>query len=303
VGIVGTKNNHQRKPDSGSRQIEEDISKGSAQPLIALKRKIEAEGAGNVPHFKFYSEGLVIPPEISAKQLQRLHNIQVPAKVDKVLRRLERLNSTWAIKQEKLTAEERKVWMPNNEMRLWQIPRRTGLFLHWMASQTKAREILELGTSAGYSGIWQAMGAKPNDGIVHTADMSMLKIGMASKNIEAAGIENLVQLRGTIVEVLQSWHKPIDMIFLDADKQNYASYLKMALPKLKVGGYVIADNAIDFMEHMEGLISILRDGAKQQGKLYSYVLHLDNGIYIIRKGEPIDNGIVTSFFNARTELF
>ncbi|MDE1827909.1 MAG: class I SAM-dependent methyltransferase [Candidatus Micrarchaeota archaeon] len=283
-------------------ETKEDFTEG-AKALISLKRKIAKDGAHSVAHFKFYPEGLVVPPNVSAKNLQLIHNINVPEKVDKVLRRLEKLNSTWAIKQEKLTAEERKVWMPNNEMRLWQIPRRTGLFLYHMAKQTKAREILELGTSAGYSGIWQAMGVKENDGIVHTADMSMLKIGMASKNIEAAGIDNIVQLRGTISEVLDSWHRPIDMVFLDADKQNYAEYLRRVLPKLKVGGYVIADNAIDFIEHMSSLIEVLRDGGKHESKLYSYILHLDNGIYMIRKGEPIDNGLVTSFFNASTNSF
>ncbi|HVA82624.1 MAG TPA: class I SAM-dependent methyltransferase [Candidatus Aquilonibacter sp.] len=267
--------------------------------LIRLKNKIESDGANKVPHFKHFPGGLVIPPNISAKKLQEMHQIEIPEQANAVFKELERLNSSWAIKEKDLNAQERKVWMPNKEMRLWQIPRRTGLFLYWIANQTKSKEILELGTSAGYSGMWQALGAKPNGGVVYTADMSMLKIGMASKNFKAAGVDNIVQLRGTIAEVLSTWHRPVDLIFLDADKQNYANYLQMALPKLKVGGYVVADNAVDFMELMTGLIDALRDGNVGGQKLYSYVLGLDNGIYLIRKGEPIDNQMVTSFFNAK----
>ncbi|MDE1845929.1 MAG: class I SAM-dependent methyltransferase [Candidatus Micrarchaeota archaeon] len=276
---------------------------GDVPELIKLKNKIEREGLGKVPHFKHFPGGLVIPPEISARRLQEIHKIEVPGQADAVLKRLERLNSSWAIKEKDLSYDERKVWMPNKEMRLWQIPRRTGLFLYWITNQTKSTEILELGTSAGYSAMWQALGAKPNNGVVYTADMSMLKIGMASKNFRAAGVDNIVQLHGTIAEVLSSWHRPVDLIFLDADKKNYASYLEMALPKLKVGGYVVADNAVDFMELMSSLIGALRDGAINGFKLHSYVLGLDNGIYIIRKGEPIDNKMITSFFNAQMDSF
>ncbi|MGI0141148.1 MAG: O-methyltransferase [Candidatus Micrarchaeales archaeon] len=282
------------------RQRDKAVVKRSVFELV---RKMQGPDKSEEPHWKIYPEGLVIPPQVSVDELTKLHSVQLPANTEHVLSRLEALSDSWAIKQENLIADDQKIWLPDGVMRLWQIPRRTGIFLNWLVKETQSRNILELGTSGGYSGIWLAMGAKQNGGTLYTVDLSPTKIEMAHKNFEEAGVNNIVQIKGEIRQILRGWDEQIDFVFLDADKVNYSNYLRMILPKLKVGGWVVADNAVDYIQLMEGFVELLRNREHAGSNLYSYILDLDKGLYLIRKDEPIDNRLIASFFNSSTDFF
>ncbi|RLI64370.1 MAG: O-methyltransferase, partial [Candidatus Gerdarchaeota archaeon] len=92
---------------------------------------------------------------------------------------------------EELDAEERKKGIPI-ELRMRNITPDVGLFLNILIKATKAKNILEIGTSNGYSTIWLGLAAKENNGQVVTLEVDPRKINMARANLERAGLSDVV---------------------------------------------------------------------------------------------------------------
>jgi len=123
-----------------------------------------------------------------------------------------------------------------------------GKFLHIMAKLCGAKKILELGTLGGYSTIWFGR-ALPAGGKLITLEYSPHHASVAKKNIERAGLGDVVEIRvGKALETLpvlqEEGQGPFDMIFIDADKQPYAEYFEWALKLSRPGTLIIADNVI-----------------------------------------------------------
>lgn len=123
-----------------------------------------------------------------------------------------------------------------------------GKFLQILALLCNAKNILELGTLAGYSTIWMAR-ALPKDGKLITLEYDPKHAAVAQKNIERAGVANQVQIKtGKALDILPQLHGegagPFDMIFIDADKPPYADYFQWALKLSRPGTLIVADNVI-----------------------------------------------------------
>ncbi|HVX52797.1 MAG TPA: O-methyltransferase [Chitinophagaceae bacterium] len=123
-----------------------------------------------------------------------------------------------------------------------------GKFLHIMAKLCHAKKILELGTLGGYSTIWLGR-ALPAGGKLITLEYSQHHANVAQKNIDRAGLTNVVEIRvGKALDMLPVVEAegtgPFDFIFIDADKQPYAEYFEWALKLSRPGTLIIADNVI-----------------------------------------------------------
>jgi caffeoyl-CoA O-methyltransferase len=123
-----------------------------------------------------------------------------------------------------------------------------GKFLQIMAILCNAKNILELGTLAGYSTIWMAR-ALPKEGQLITLEADPKHAAVAQKNIERAGLASQVDIRvGKALDILPQLYEekagPFDMIFIDADKPPYAEYFQWALRLSRPGTLIIADNVI-----------------------------------------------------------
>jgi caffeoyl-CoA O-methyltransferase len=123
-----------------------------------------------------------------------------------------------------------------------------GKFLQVLALLCKAKNILELGTLAGYSTIWMAR-ALPKDGKLITLEFDPKHAAVAQKNIERAGVAGQVQIKtGKALDILPQLHAegagPFDMIFIDADKPPYADYFEWALKLSRAGTLIVVDNVI-----------------------------------------------------------
>lgn len=119
-----------------------------------------------------------------------------------------------------------------------------GKIIHVLLQMIDAKNVLEIGTLAGYSSIWIAR-ALPANGILHTIEKSEEHHAIATANIAAANLSNRVTLHlGEALTVLEqmSTYGPFDAVFIDADKANYPNYLNHAYSLLRIGGIVIADN-------------------------------------------------------------
>jgi predicted O-methyltransferase YrrM len=123
-----------------------------------------------------------------------------------------------------------------------------GKLLELLARIHRAHSILELGTLGGYSTIWLAR-ALPEGGRLITLERDPRYAEVAGANIANAGVANMVQVRvGPALETLPELHNegvgPFDLIFIDADKQNYPGYLEWSLKLSRVGTLIVGDNVV-----------------------------------------------------------
>jgi len=123
-----------------------------------------------------------------------------------------------------------------------------GKFLNLLARITGARRILEIGTLGGYSTIWLAR-ALPPDGHLITMEFDPKHAAVAKSNITNAGLSNLVEIRigaalDSLAQLATESPAPFDLIFIDADKDNYPNYLPWALKFSRPGTLILADNVV-----------------------------------------------------------
>lgn len=123
-----------------------------------------------------------------------------------------------------------------------------GKLLELLARIQNAKRILELGTLGGYSTIWLAR-ALPEDGLLVTLERDPGYAEVARANIARAGCAEMVEIRvGPALQTLPNLHSeaagPFDLIFIDADKQNYPGYLEWSLKLSRVGTVIVGDNVV-----------------------------------------------------------
>ena len=173
-------------------------------------------------------------------------------------------------------ADERARNVPRDQ-RARQVARTTGQFLFaYVAPQTDC-EVLEIGGSRGYSTIWLAAGVRNLGGRVLSLENDPAKIEAWRANIEEAGLSDWAELvEGDAFETLERIDDVFDVVFLDAEKEQYEALFAEARTKLEPGAVVIADNVLS---HAEALGAY--SGARQSDpSLESVTLPLDRGLEI-----------------------
>jgi len=120
-----------------------------------------------------------------------------------------------------------------------------GRFLSLLAGVMRARRILEIGTLGGFSSIWLARGAGP-EGRVLTLEYEPKHAEVARANLQRAGVGDRVQVVvGAALDTLPTLTGgPFDLVFIDADKENYVAYLEWAIKLTSPGSVIVVDNVI-----------------------------------------------------------
>jgi len=119
-----------------------------------------------------------------------------------------------------------------------------GRILSMISKLTKPKYILEIGTYTGYSSLCLAEGMK-NDGELHTIDKNEELYDFQKKYFNKSGYgDKIFQHLGNALELIQTINKKFDLIFLDADKENYAKYLELLVNKLNTNGVLVTDNVL-----------------------------------------------------------
>ncbi|MFN8309336.1 MAG: O-methyltransferase [Chitinophagales bacterium] len=132
-----------------------------------------------------------------------------------------------------------KVAMPN--MLSGQVQ---GQLLTSICRMLQPLRILEIGTFTGYSAICMARGLADGGKLI-TIDVNEELEPIASKYFKLAGVENQIEmLLGKALEIIPKRSETYDLVFIDADKQNYPEYLDLVLPKVRKGGFILADNIL-----------------------------------------------------------
>tara|TARA_B100000989_G_scaffold38961_1_gene24703 strand:- start:70 stop:711 length:642 start_codon:yes stop_codon:yes gene_type:complete len=119
-----------------------------------------------------------------------------------------------------------------------------GVFLSVISKIINPKNVLEIGTYSGYSTLCIAEGLATN-GIIHTIDKNEELLEIQNKYFEKSGYRNQIrQYTGNALEIIPRIKVSFDMIFLDADKENYSNYLDIVKTKLKKGGVLLTDNVL-----------------------------------------------------------
>ena len=117
--------------------------------------------------------------------------------------------------------------------------------LRLLAEASGARTVVELGTSNGYSGLWFSLALSKTGGHLTTFDIDKGRFEMARNNFKKAGVDGIVtQVLGDAHKEVARLKDPIDLLFIDADKQGYLDYLTKTklLPLVRPGGLIVAHN-------------------------------------------------------------
>ncbi len=123
------------------------------------------------------------------------------------------------------------------------VPLEDGRLLRLLAEAMNAQHVVEIGTSNGYSSIWICLALRSTGGKLTTYEIDEYRAGLARKNFERAGVGDLVTLvLGDAHEKVAELEGPIDILFLDADKEGYIDYLNKLMPLIRPGGLIIAHN-------------------------------------------------------------
>jgi predicted O-methyltransferase YrrM len=130
------------------------------------------------------------------------------------------------------------------------------------ALATRAKRILEVGTSAGYSTLWLGRAALENAGMLLSLEVKPDFAEMARENVESAGLGEYVSIEtcdavGFLPSVCDKAN--FDFVFLDAEKTEYMSYFNLIWPHVETRGSVFADNVISHSEALAGYVKHVRD--------------------------------------------
>ena len=119
-----------------------------------------------------------------------------------------------------------------------------GRFLSIITKLIKPKKILEIGTYTGYSAICMAEGLIEN-GIIHTIDINEELVSIQNKYFAKSKCNNsIIQHVGDARNIIKNINEKFDLVFLDADKENYIEYYELVIEKVKKGGLIIADNVL-----------------------------------------------------------
>ncbi len=123
------------------------------------------------------------------------------------------------------------------------VPVNDGRFLRLLAESIGAKQVVELGTSTGYSGTWFCMALRKTGGKLTTFEVDAKRAATARENFKRAGVEEMVTLvEGDAHEKVTTFKGTIDLLFLDADKEGYIDYYQKLLPQVRPGGLIVAHN-------------------------------------------------------------
>ncbi len=165
-----------------------------------------------------------------------------------------------------------------------------GEFLIFLSKIIQPRLVVDIGTFTGYSAICLAQGLAEK-GIVHTIDIDDEKESIVKEFIQKANLQNSIRYHiGEALGIIPTIDGEIDLVFIDADKENYPAYFDLVIDKVRKGGIILADNVLwkgkILNEKMDKKTQIIDDFNKKiqtDTRIENILLPLRDGLMMMRK--------------------
>ena len=167
-----------------------------------------------------------------------------------------------------------------------------GMFLTSLVRMIQPKNVLEIGTYTGYATLCMADGL-PDDGTIDTIEVDVELEDMIRKYFLQSSNKEKINLHiGDAVEVIPTLDKTYDLVFMDADKEEYIRYYELVLPKVRKGGYILADNVLWSGKVLQEVksgdkdtpaIRQFNDYVLQDERVRNFLLPLRDGIMVIEK--------------------
>jgi caffeoyl-CoA O-methyltransferase len=179
---------------------------------------------------------------------------------------------------ERLDAAHRKQRV-NHFDRLRQIPPATGRFLAILAASAPQGQVLEIGTSGGYSTLWLWLACRQSQRHITTFEMAEAKISLARETFRSAGVEDIVELvEGDARDHLGDY-RSVAFCFLDAEKHHYLECYNLVVPNMVPGALLVADNVISHRDRVGPMIR----RALQDERVDAVIVPIGSGLMVCRR--------------------
>jgi caffeoyl-CoA O-methyltransferase len=123
------------------------------------------------------------------------------------------------------------------------VPPADGRALRLLTEAVGAKSVVEIGTSTGYSALWLCLALLKTGGTLTTFEIDPARAATARRHFEQAGVASMVTVvEGDAHQKIATLKAPVDVAFIDADKDGYTDYLRQLLPRLRPGGLILAHN-------------------------------------------------------------
>jgi caffeoyl-CoA O-methyltransferase len=138
--------------------------------------------------------------------------------------------------------EQRRLGLPTSQ-RTRNIDIESGRFLFLLALGMQAKQIVEIGSSNAVSTIWLASAAKRTGGTIFGTELIPERAAQANRNLAEAGLDSIATVHpGPAADSLASVSGPFDLVFIDAEKDEYSAYFDRIVDRVRPGGLIVADN-------------------------------------------------------------
>ncbi len=179
-----------------------------------------------------------------------------------------------------LVIEEKLKELESTQKEFWNIDHCCANFLNMLIKTAGYKNILEVGTSNGYSGIWLGLAAKETGGKVITIEFHKSRYDIATENFRLCNLENIIEARqglaiDEIIDLKKEDYKCdnelfLDFAFVDANKAQYIKYFELIDPKLRKGGMIAFDNMISHKEKVQDTLTKLRNHPSYQIEMLNF---------------------------------
>jgi caffeoyl-CoA O-methyltransferase len=141
-------------------------------------------------------------------------------------------------------AAQRAAGLPSSQ-RTRNVERETGRWLALLVRATNARDLLEIGSSNGVSTIWLAAAVRQIGGRVTGTEILPERAAEANRNLAEAGLDTVARVvAGDARATVASLPGPFDLVFIDAEKEDYVDHFEVIVDRVRIGGLILADNVI-----------------------------------------------------------
>ena len=161
--------------------------------------------------------------------------------------------------------------MRRNESRgMMNVPLEDGRMLRLLTEAANAQSVVELGTSNGYSGIWFSLALKTTGGKLTTFEIDARNVELARQNFKEAGVEDIITLiEGDAHQKVTALKDPIDVLFIDADKEGYYDYYQKLHALVRPGGLILAHNITMGDSSIQNFLKAVTENKEMETLLYN----------------------------------